>query len=89
MVKKMLIGMVVMLLTFSFSGLSWASIVLGKVVKIDGNVLVVKDDLAGKDRQLHIDQTTIKQGEVKVGAQVQVDVDDKTDHAKSITVKEM
>jgi len=89
MVKKMLIGMVVMLLTFSFSGLSWASTVLGKVVKIDGNVLVVKDDLAGKDRQLHIDQTTIKQGEVKVGAQVQVDVDDKTDHAKSITVKEM
>jgi hypothetical protein len=86
MAKKMLFGMLAMLLTFSFAGLSWASIVTGKVVKIEGDIYVVKDDVDGKERKIHTDQTTTKEGEIKAGSKVQADVDDKSGHAKSIKV---
>jgi hypothetical protein len=88
MAKKILIGMFVMFLAFSFPGLSLASILVGKVVKIEGSVCVIKDDLSGKEYQLRIDQSTIKQGEIKEGVHVEVEVDDKSGNAKSIKVKE-
>jgi hypothetical protein len=76
--------MFVLLLASSFYTLGWASTVVGKVVKFDGAVCIIKDDISGKESQLHVDQTTIKQGEIKTGTRVEAEVDDKTGHAKSI-----
>ncbi len=88
MAKKMLIGMFVMLLAFSLPGLSWASMLSGKIVKIQGSVYVIKDDLSGKEYQFRVDQSTTKQGEIKEGARVEVELDDSSGNAKSIKVKE-
>ncbi len=87
MIKKMLVGMFVMLLAFSFPGLSWGSMLSGQLVKIQGSVYIIKDDISGKEQQVRVDQSTVKQGEIKEGVRVEVEVDDKSGSAKSIKVK--
>lgn len=88
MMRKMLIGVFVMFLAFSFSGQTWASMLVGKVIKIDGSLYVIKEDISGKEVQFQVDQFTIKQEGIKEGVRVEVEVDDKSGRAKSIKVKE-
>lgn len=76
-----------MLLVFSFPGLTWASMVVGQVVKIQGLLYTIKDDISGQELQIRVDQSTTKQGEIKEGARVEVEVDDTSGNAKSIKLK--
>jgi hypothetical protein len=87
MAKKVLIGMFVMLLVFSLPALTWASMLVGQVVKIQGPLYTIKDDLSGQEFQVRVDQSTAKQGEIKEGARVEVEVDDMSGSAKSIKLK--
>ena len=58
----------------------------GKVTKIAGDMVTVKD-AGGKEHMLHVDaKTTKKGGEIKVGIHVEAD-SDKSGHAKSIKVE--
>ena len=86
MSKKMLIGMFVMLLAFSFPVVSWGSTLSGELVKIHGSVYIIKDD-SGREQQVKVDQSTVKQGQIKEGTRVEVEVDDMTGSAKSIKPK--
>lgn len=59
----------------------------GEIVKIDKEMVDVKDS-AGKIHSIHIDpKTTKKSGELKVGAKVTADVTEQG-HANSITVEQ-
>jgi len=84
--KKMLLGMIMGVAVLSFVGLSWAGVVSGELTKVDGSFYVVKDK-DGKEHKIHFDNTTVKTGDVKAGAKV--DVDEANGHAKSIKVTEM
>ena len=64
----------------------------GELLKIDGEFYVVKD-MAGKEIRLHVDKTTVLDGAIKAGDNVQVQATDGSrpykigfvDHAVSIT----
>ncbi len=86
MVKKVLIGMFVALLSFGFAGFSWAAMLTGQVMKIDGSTYVIKDN-SGKEQLIQVNESTTKDGKIKEGARVEVEVDDVTGFAKSIKVK--
>ena len=58
----------------------------GKVEKIEGEFVIVKD-AKGKEHKLHTDDSTQKIGEIKTGAEVEA-IMTSMGHAKSITVKE-
>lgn len=84
--RRILLGIIVSVAVLSFVSMSWAGMVSGELVKIDGSFYVVKDK-DGKEHRIHFNDSTMKTGDVKAGAQVNVD-DDKG-HAKSIKVMEM
>jgi hypothetical protein len=84
--KQMILGLVVGIAVLSFVSMSWAGMVTGELTKIDGSFYVVKDK-DGKEHRIHFDNSTQKTGDVKAGANVEVD--DANGHAKSIKVMEM
>lgn len=84
--KRILISLVVAVALVSLVSLSWAGMVRGTLEKIDGEFYVVKDK-DGKEHRIHFNDTTKTTGEVKAGAQIEVD--EANGHAKSIKVMEM
>jgi hypothetical protein len=56
--------------------------ITGEVTKIDGDMVTVKD-MHGEEHMLHVDKTTKKMGELKVGEHVMAEATD-SGHAKSI-----
>jgi hypothetical protein len=82
----MLLGLVVGVVVLSFVSMSWAGMVTGELTKIDGSFYVVKDK-EGKEHRIHFDNSTQKTGDIKAGANVEVD--DANGHAKSIKAMEM
>ena len=84
--KPMLLGLVVGVVVLSFVSMSWAGMVTGELTKIDGSFYVVKDK-EGKEHRIHFDNSTQKTGDIKAGANVEVD--DANGHAKSIKAMEM
>ena len=88
MMKKMfgLIGVFVMVLALAGVGLAGKTIT-GEIVKINGEMVSVKEDNTGKVEQIHVDpKATKKVGELKEGAKVTAQVDDRG-HAQSVEVK--
>ncbi len=85
--KRILLSLVMAFAVLSLVSTSWAGMVSGTLDKIDdkGSFYFVKD-AKGKEHKIHFDNTTQKTGDVKVGAQVEVDQD--KGHAKSIKVME-
>jgi hypothetical protein len=80
-----MIGAFVLLISLVGVGLAGQTL-NGEIVKIDGAMVSVKDD-SGKVTQIHVDpKTTQKTGELKEGAKVTAQVNDKG-HAESIEVK--
>ena len=84
--KQMILGFLVGVAVLSFVSMSWAGMITGELTKIDGSFYVVKDK-DGKEHRIHFDNSTQKTGDVKAGANVEVD--DANGHAKSIKVMEM
>jgi hypothetical protein len=84
--KKLFLGAVITAATLGLTGLGWAEMVMGDLVKIDGSFYVVKDS-KGKEHRIHFDPSTKKEGDIKAGAHVEVDNDN--GHAKSIKVVKM
>ena len=83
--RKIFKGLLTAAVVVSFVSVSFAGMVKGKLTKIDEkkSVYVVKE---GKTKhEIHFDATTQKEGDVKVGAMVEVDEDN--GHAKSIKVE--
>jgi hypothetical protein len=88
MMKKIfgLIGAFVLVMALTGVGLAGTTIT-GKIVKIEGEMISVKDDNTGRVQQIHVDpKTTQKTGEMKEGAKVTAQVDDRG-HAHSVEVK--
>lgn len=85
--KRILVSLVMALAVLSLVSTSWAGMISGTLNKIDekGSYYFVKD-AKGKEHKIHFDNTTQKTGDVKVGAQVEVD--QSKGHAKSIKVME-
>lgn len=80
-----LIGVFVMVLALAGVGFAGKA-VTGEIVKIDGEMVSIKDD-TGKVQQVHVDpKATKKTGELKEGAKVMAQVNDQG-HAESIEVK--
>lgn len=87
MMKRILglIGVFVMVLAMASVGFAGKAIT-GEIVKIDGEMISIKDD-TGKVQQVHVDpKATKKTGELKQGAKVTAQVNDQG-HAESIEVK--
>jgi len=84
--KKMILGLVVAVAALSFVSMGWAGMISGELSKIDGSFYIVKDK-DGKEHKIHFDNSTQKTGDVKAGANVEVD--EANGHAKSIKVTEM
>jgi hypothetical protein len=57
----------------------------GKVVKMEGGFVTVKD-AKGKDHKIHTNESTKMTGDIKVGSDVEAMIDDKH-HAMSMMVK--
>jgi len=74
-------------LSFGFTGLSWAAMLTGQLMKIEGSTYVIKDD-SGKELRFQVNESTTKDGKIKEGARIEVEVDDVTGLAKSIKVAE-
>jgi translation elongation factor P/translation initiation factor 5A len=83
----MLILMVALVVGFGFVGQAWASTVSGKLLKIEGSVYVIQDEQSGEKHQVRVDQSTRKEGEIKEGAMVEVQIDDLNDRVVSIKEK--
>jgi hypothetical protein len=84
--KRILLGMIMAVAVLSFVSMSWAGMVSGELTKVDGAFYLVKDK-DGKEHKIHFNDTTKKTGDVKAGAQVEVD--EANGHANSIKVVEM
>ncbi len=90
-----LLGCLLLVVAFSGVGLAESEMgakaagnISGEIVKIDKEMVDVKDS-AGKVHSIHVDpKTTKKSGELKVGAKVTADIND-MGHANSISVQEM
>ncbi|MBI3621795.1 MAG: hypothetical protein HY208_06360 [Nitrospirae bacterium] len=87
MTRRIVTGMLFLLLALSLPGLGLAATFNGTLMKVEGSVYVVKDDRSGTERRILIDQSTIKVGELKEGAMVEVEVDDTSGFAKVIKAK--
>ena len=87
--KKIMMLVVAAMLALNFATISFAGAthkVMGEVVKAEGDFVEVKDE-KGTIHKLHVDKKTTKQtGEIKAGAKVEAEADDKG-HATSITAK--
>lgn len=85
--KRIMMFFAAALVAVSFATVSFASgthKVTGEVVKAEGEFVEVKDD-KGKTHKLHVDKKMTKQtGDIKAGAKVEAEMDDKG-HATSIT----
>ncbi len=89
-----LLGCLLLVVAFSGVGIAESEMgakaagnISGEIVKIDKEMVDVKDS-DGKIQRIHVDpKTTKKSGELKVGAKVTADVND-TGHANSISVQE-
>ncbi len=84
-------GLTYLLAAIAVVGLSTASFAMkeehghitGKVTKVEGEMVTIKDD-HGKEHMVHVDpKSTKKEGKIAVGAHVEADADD-SGHAKSI-----
>jgi len=84
--KRIISGIIVSVSVLCLVNLSWAGMVSGELTKIDGPFYVVKDK-DGKEHRIHFNDSTMKTGDIKAGAQVEVD--DDNGHANSIKVMEM
>lgn len=84
--KRMLMGMIMAVAVLSFVSMGWAGMVSGELTKVDGSFYIVKDK-DGKEHKIHFNDTTKKTGDVKAGANVEVD--EANGHANSIKVMEM
>lgn len=84
--KRILLSLVMAVAVLSLVSTSWAGVMMGDLVKIDGSFYVVKDK-DGKEHRIHFNDTTKKTGDIKAGAHVEVD--EKDGHANSIKVMEM
>ena len=71
-------------LAFVNIGMAMDMKVEGKVTKIEGEFVIIKD-AKGKEHKLHTNESTKKTGEIKEGAEVEAM--DSNGHATSITVK--
>jgi hypothetical protein len=77
-----------LLLLLMLSGSAWAATFDGTLIKIDGTVYVVKDDRNGMERRVVSNQSTVKIGDLKEGAKVEVEIDDTSGYAKVIKSKQ-
>jgi len=78
-------GAFVLLLFLVGVGLAGQTIT-GEIVKIDGEMVSVKDS-SGKVQQIHVDpQSTKKTGDLKPGAKITAQVNDRG-HAESVDAK--
>lgn len=84
--KRILFSLVMAVAVLSFVSMGWAGMVMGELTKIDGSFYVVKDK-DGKEHRIHFNDSTKKMGDIKAGAQVEVD--DANGHANSIKMMEM
>jgi hypothetical protein len=84
--KRILLGIIMSFAVLSFVSLGWAGMVSGELTKIDGSFYVVKDK-DGTEHRIHFNDSTMKSGDVKAGAQVEVD--DDNGHANSIKATDM
>ena len=86
--KKGLMFLLAALVTAAFSSVGYAGEgheeghISGTVIKVDGEMITVKD-AHGEEHMLHVDKTTKKSGEIKVGEHVMAEATD-SGHAKSI-----
>jgi hypothetical protein len=86
MKKNLIVIVTVFCLLFAFVATGLAKEVKGEVTKISNEMVDVKDD-SGKTHSIHVDpKSTEKSGELKVGAKVTADVNDKG-HANLIRVE--
>ncbi|MBI3803631.1 MAG: hypothetical protein HY282_07685 [Nitrospirae bacterium] len=70
-------------LVMALAGVSLAGTITGEIVKIEGDMVSVKDS-GGKIHQIHVDPAaTKKSGELKQGDKVKAEVDEKG-HASSV-----
>ncbi len=84
--KNLVAVFVAFCFVFAFVTIGLAGEIKGEITKISGETVEVKDS-AGKSHSIHVDPTgTKKTGELKVGAKVTADVNDKG-HANSIKVE--
>jgi len=84
--KRIIFAVIAAAAFLSFTSGSWAEMVSGDLVKIDGSFYVVKSK-DGKEHRIHFNDSTQKSGDIKPGAMV--DVDNDNGHAKSIKAMEM
>jgi hypothetical protein len=87
MARRIMMGAFFLFLIFSLPSLVLASTFNGTLVKIEGSVYVVKDESSGTERRILVDQSTVKVGDLKEGAVVEVEVDDTSGYVKVIKVK--
>jgi hypothetical protein len=85
--RRIMMGTLFLLLVLSLPSLGLASTFNGTLMKIEGSVYVVKDSQSGTERRLLIDQSTVKVGDLKEGATVEVEVDDTSGYVKVIKAK--
>lgn len=71
---------------FAMLGAASAAKITGELVDIDEDYYIIVDD-EGNEHEVHFDNTTKKDGDVRAGEQVEVDEDQ--GHAKSIKVVKM
>jgi hypothetical protein len=87
MARRIMTGAFFLLLMLSLPGLGLASTINGTLMKIEGSVYVVKDSQSGMERRILVDQSTVKVGDLKEGATVEVEVDDTSGYVKVIKAK--
>jgi hypothetical protein len=85
--RRIMMGALFLLLVLSLPTLGLASTFNGTLMKIEGSVYVVKDNQSGTERRILVDQSTVKVGDLKEGATVEVEVDDTSGYVKVIKVK--
>ncbi|TAJ98635.1 MAG: hypothetical protein EPO39_17715 [Candidatus Manganitrophaceae bacterium] len=86
MMKKSFGLVSLFVLLMGLTGIGSAGQITGEIVKIDGEMVSVKDS-SGKVQQIHVDpKGTKKSGDLKVGAKVKADVQD-NGHANSVEVE--
>jgi hypothetical protein len=72
MKKLVLVSTLLMACILATVGLASVKKVAGKVVKVEGEFVVVKDD-KGEVHKFHVDKTTKQIGEIKAGSRVEVE----------------
>lgn len=87
MARRIIMGVMFLLLMLSLPSLGLASMFNGTLMKIEGSVYVVKDDRTGTERRILVDQSTVKVGDLKEGAMVEIEVDDTSGYVKVIKAK--